>query len=156
MYGDNKRDPANNTVLTFTEEDGFEYNQEDLGPDASGDEETAKAVFKRVDPEILRYGTLDEPTGAYDFDILHPPPATLSDSLDGAWTGQLREVYGTVSAPEGTLAMVLTRRTSALRSRHVTDSSVSESSFQPPAFETGYNGASTFVFSALVILTMRL
>ncbi|KAJ6573432.1 hypothetical protein DFH09DRAFT_916098 [Mycena vulgaris] len=109
-YGGITRDIINNTMLKFDEEDGFEDEDEDLGPAPVDDEETAKEIFARMSTDALRYDTEDEPSDVYDFDTLHPPPATLVDPLDGTWTGQLLDVEdGEVSAPEGTLSLVLTR-----------------------------------------------
>ncbi|KAJ7140785.1 hypothetical protein C8R44DRAFT_237363 [Mycena epipterygia] len=112
-YGPYKRDPVNNTILRFDEEDGFESTDPDLSPDSDDDEEAIKTILTRAGKEgidVLRHDTQNEPSGVYDFEILHPPPATRVDPLDGIWTGQLLDVAnGVTSALEGTMSMVLTR-----------------------------------------------
>lgn len=84
-----------------------------MSPDSDDDEEEIKTIFTRAgkeDIDALRHDTQNEPSGVYNFEILHPPPATRVDPLDGVWTGQLLDVAnGVASASEGTMSMVLTR-----------------------------------------------
>ncbi|KAJ6530320.1 hypothetical protein B0H19DRAFT_482579 [Mycena capillaripes] len=115
-YSEYQLDPINNTIEAFDEEDGFKYDDEDLGPDSDDDEETEKSIFARINlgkekwKKWLRYWPNDEPVNIYNFKATHPPPATLIDPLDGLWTGQLREVHkGKKETSEGTMSMVLTR-----------------------------------------------
>ncbi|KAJ7457844.1 hypothetical protein FB451DRAFT_1509189 [Mycena latifolia] len=109
-YGEYKRDVINNISLQWNEEDGFEDENEDLGPGPDDDDATAKAIFAKMTIDWLRYDTEDAPRDVYDFETLHPPPEPLVDPLDGTWTGQIQEDEdGKISAPEGTLSLVLTR-----------------------------------------------
>jgi hypothetical protein len=109
-FSDYLRDPINNTIQSFDEEEGFDYPDEDLGPDSDDDEETKKSALDQLDIDWLRYDTDNEPVYVYDFETDYPPPAKLVDPLDGMWTGQLLEVYdGETSVAEGTMSMMLTR-----------------------------------------------
>ncbi|KAJ6608432.1 hypothetical protein B0H10DRAFT_2226840 [Mycena sp. CBHHK59/15] len=109
-YGEYSRDPINNTITAWNEEDGFRYNDEDLGPDSDDDEEEQAKVFGRLSLDMLRYPVQDGVRGAYDFAEHHPPPAVLADPLDGVWTGHLYEVAGGKwASQEGMLSLVLTR-----------------------------------------------
>ncbi|KAJ7034088.1 hypothetical protein C8F04DRAFT_956948, partial [Mycena alexandri] len=107
-YGGHQRDPKNNTIYTFDEEDGFETDEdEDLGPDSDDDEASTKAILARMDPNILHHKPENEPSGAYTFEKLHPPPAARADPIDGAWTGQL--LVDGESFDEGAISLMLTR-----------------------------------------------
>ncbi|KAJ7162376.1 hypothetical protein C8R46DRAFT_904554 [Mycena filopes] len=107
-YGGHERDPKNNTLYNFEEEDGFETDEdEDLGPGEDDDEETVKAILARMDLSILHHTPENEPSGVYDFETVHPPPATRADPLDGPWTGQL--LCDGESYDEGTISMMLVR-----------------------------------------------
>ncbi|KAJ7429390.1 hypothetical protein B0H11DRAFT_2409490 [Mycena galericulata] len=109
LYGKFKRDRINNTICSFEEEDGYNDDNEDLGPESDDDEPTTKAILARMDTAVLRHETHNVPTGVYNFETLHPVPP-LVDPVDGAWTGQIQAVdNGKVTAYEGTLLMVLTR-----------------------------------------------
>ncbi|KAJ7762637.1 hypothetical protein B0H16DRAFT_1311844, partial [Mycena metata] len=107
-YGGHQRDPKNNTIYTFDEEDGFETDEdEDLGPDSDNDEPSTKAILARMDPNILHHKPENEPSGVYNFEKLHPPLATSADPLDGAWIGQL--LVDGESFDEGAILLLLTR-----------------------------------------------
>ncbi|KAJ6608452.1 hypothetical protein B0H10DRAFT_1815812 [Mycena sp. CBHHK59/15] len=109
-YGKYSREPINNTITAWNEEDGFRDNEEDLGPDKDADEEAQAAVFKRLSLDILRHPLQDGVRGAYDFEVRHPPPAERADPLDGAWTGHMYEVSkGKYESQEGMLSLVLAR-----------------------------------------------
>ncbi|KAJ6594849.1 hypothetical protein B0H19DRAFT_1096915 [Mycena capillaripes] len=109
-FTDRLRDPINNTSHTFTEEDGFAYPGEDLGPDSDDDDETKKVIFARMDVDWLRFDPANEPVDVYDFEKLHPPPKTLTDPLDGTWTGQILEPEDEkLLADDGTISLVLKR-----------------------------------------------
>ncbi|KAJ7124548.1 hypothetical protein C8R44DRAFT_704054 [Mycena epipterygia] len=111
-----KYDPINNTIVSWKEEQGYAYDDEDLGPQSDDDEETQAAIFNRMDLDILRYDLLDaayeNPT--YNFETLHPPP-TPADPIDGVWSGHLLRVADDLSSSaEGLLSLVITRNGDAL------------------------------------------
>ncbi|KAF7322010.1 Protein kinase domain-containing protein [Mycena kentingensis (nom. inval.)] len=106
-YGSCKREPVNNTIDSFEEEDGYEDAEEDLGPDSDDDEETTKDTFARINRGILRYEIQDEPKKVYDFEHEYPVPAAPTDAVEGLWVGQLIESYG--SPWEGTMSLMLSR-----------------------------------------------
>ncbi|KAJ7221269.1 hypothetical protein GGX14DRAFT_669232, partial [Mycena pura] len=64
---DHKRDPINNTILKFVEEDAFKDFEEDLGPASEDDEEKAQEIFARINTSVLRHGTKDEPRDVAKF-----------------------------------------------------------------------------------------
>jgi len=126
-YGEYTRDPINNTICTFQEEDGYpDDDDEGLGPGAEDGEKEKKAIdagsevdekAKKTIPypketDILLYETQNEPTDVYNFETIYPPPhpPMSIDALDGVWTGQLQHVVdGKVTATAGTMSMVLKR-----------------------------------------------
>ncbi|KAF7350869.1 Protein kinase domain-containing protein [Mycena sanguinolenta] len=111
LQDDRLQDPIRNTIATFEEEDGFEYSDEDLGPDSDDDEEIKKAIVTRLKPpSILLYELEDEPKHVYDLQKRHP--ATTADPLDGMWTGQIFCSGG--GALDGTISMLLTRTAGGL------------------------------------------
>ncbi|KAJ7899749.1 hypothetical protein B0H13DRAFT_1883743 [Mycena leptocephala] len=60
--GDGKhlRDPINNTIRSFEEEDGLNDQEEDLGPQWDECEERVQAILARVPTDILRYEIPDD------------------------------------------------------------------------------------------------
>ncbi|KAJ7844865.1 hypothetical protein B0H14DRAFT_2358343 [Mycena olivaceomarginata] len=69
-YGDHQRNPINNTIRTFKEEPDFKHSDsESLGPSPEDDEQTAEAVFARIDTGILQYGIKDEPSNVVEFEL---------------------------------------------------------------------------------------
>ncbi|KAF7296411.1 Protein kinase domain-containing protein [Mycena chlorophos] len=111
LYGSKPRDPAKNTIVSFSEEDGYEDPDEDLAPKWDEDDAaTVKATLARIQPDILHAEIQDEPKNVYNFDA---GPSSPVDPVEGLWVGQLVESYGT--AWEGTLSLVLTRTGDTIR-----------------------------------------
>jgi hypothetical protein len=98
LYGPDIDNPdiSNNTMIKFTEEDGYEQEGEDehLGPDSDDEEEEQKMAFSRVPVKILRHEPQDIWRGVYDLEKRYPLPETPSSELDGFWIGRLMQPTG--------------------------------------------------------------
>ncbi|KAJ6579585.1 hypothetical protein DFH09DRAFT_1246123 [Mycena vulgaris] len=114
-YGADKYDPINNTIVSWEEDLGYAYSEEDLGPESDDDEETQATIFDGVDRTILSYILLDASYETYNFEADYPPPTT-SDAIDGVWAGHLLRVTGDglSSSAAGLLSLVITRTEDAL------------------------------------------
>ncbi|KAJ7861426.1 hypothetical protein B0H14DRAFT_3617557 [Mycena olivaceomarginata] len=97
VYGDHQRDPINNTIRMFKEEPDFKHSDsESLGPNPEDDEQTAEAVFARIDTGILQYGIKDESSNVVEFELKNRRPhmrllpvaayMTRDCSVSNAWT----------------------------------------------------------------------
>ncbi|KAJ7617951.1 hypothetical protein FB45DRAFT_932998 [Roridomyces roridus] len=109
-YGNPEPVPKNNSLCTFEVEDGYDEEDEDIGPESDDDEAKTKSVLAKTNAGILRHPMQDAPQGMYDFETRHPIPST-TDPLDGVWVGQIqvKEKEKDVMVYEGTITMVLSR-----------------------------------------------
>ncbi|KAK7029940.1 kinase domain-containing protein [Favolaschia claudopus] len=109
FLGQHEPDPINYTLRTFQEEDGFVLEDSDeLGPRDEDDENTAKAILEKVEPNILLNGILAEPEHETVLETKYLPQVTGAKSHIGMWTGHLTLSDG--STPEGKLSLVLIQR----------------------------------------------
>ncbi|KAJ7347472.1 hypothetical protein DFH08DRAFT_699735 [Mycena albidolilacea] len=82
---------SNNTIIDFTEEDGYEWEDEGehLGPDSDDEKEEQKTAFNRVPVEILRHEPPpDICRGVYDLEKRYTLPETPMSEVDGFWIGR--------------------------------------------------------------------
>ncbi|KAJ7057598.1 hypothetical protein C8F01DRAFT_1306379 [Mycena amicta] len=103
-----ERDPKNNTIVQFDEDEGFgleEGETEDPALNMTDANNVQLPNVREEDVQILRYGTQNEPKGMYDFHIRYPVRIVdSSQSLEGVWTGRMKVDTGS----RGNMTMVLT------------------------------------------------
>ncbi|KAJ7694315.1 hypothetical protein B0H14DRAFT_3660348 [Mycena olivaceomarginata] len=98
LYGPDIDNPdiSKNTIIEFTEEDGYEWEGEDenLGPESDDEEEEQKAAFNRVPLKTLHHEPQDIWCDVYDFEKRYPLPETPTSEVEGLWIGRLMQPTG--------------------------------------------------------------